>query len=654
VTDQSLAVDATRATAYCSHAHKTISEWFTSAQKVPSLELQVTWGTARLAEIKPAGSMRPLIAALLGGSGTGKSELINALFRKPGLCVSSTRRPTTRQPKAVHHPSFNPAGFLPQTTPPIVYQDVLDDLVEQMVLVDCPDFDAKKSRDVDAEGVSRENNDAEARRASLEAVLAVADVIIVVVTWQKHWEAKLWKEVGAFVRDGRALVVVQTHRDTPASSDLRKRIKLQFGKRNLLAHLPTPARFVYADSKTELAGRDGGLASLRTILRNEIASNARRRVLFAREIESYVRLTTELCDEIGPKAAAVEGVKKATGTATRELYAIWRKAITDRLPVIMPRLAVHFDDQLSSTMAGTTFGRFLELLSNSFWLFGVVGALRAKGWMRILTVAGTATATVVEKVQREVARDAPWLEGVDFEAGPNARAEIFEPVTDAWIKASGPLRLDAARAKNERVNWEQAGAAELRRIGAELETKIRRRIAIEAHTTSKSWKRFVVAAVFLFVPAFGLFLLAKSYFVDVPINGKPALGVDFILLTCFLTVVWGLILKRLLFRQFAGLVEAQVKEVLKQDVDGQSSKAIFQGIVAEVAPVESAFERLSSVKKELEELRGRVLGAPRAENKSAVDRVADADALTRLDVAQASSDVVAESQHRSRAVAMGS
>ena len=607
MTDHFVTMDSTQANAYCSHAHKRISEWFASAGKIPALEIEVVLGLARFGEIKRAGSMRPLIATLLGGSGTGKSSLVNALFKRPGLCASAERRPTTRQPKAIHHPSANPSAFLPQTTP-IVYQEVASDLVEQMVVVDCPDFDAQRSRDPGGVGMAEEHDDAIARRASLDAVLSAADVIIVAVTSQKYWDDKLWEKVGEFVRDGRALVVVQTHRDTVESSNRLQDIESELTRLNFLVHLPTPTRFVYVDSETEIAGRDGGLADLRAILRDEIASNSRRRVLFAREIESYIRLTTELYCAIELKEAAVKKVKLATNSATRELYEKWRNAIAIQIPVIKPRLAVHFDDQLSSTMAGTTFGRFLELVSNSLWLFALVPALRARGWTRILTVAGTATAAVVEKVRREVARDAPWLEGIDVDPDPNERAKTLDEVANAWMRASGPLRLDPARPVTERVEWEQSTADECRRAGATLEVKIRRRIAVGVLKASKSWKRFIVAFMFILVPAFGLFLLGKSYFIDVPINGKPALGVDFILLTIFLTVIWGLFLKRLLFRKFANLVNAKVEEVLKEDVDGLSSEAIFRGIAAEVAPVETAFDRLSSVKEEVEELRKRVLG----------------------------------------------
>jgi len=139
----------------------------------------------------PGSEARPLLVALLGGTGVGKSMLVNALFRKPELCATSLTRPTTSRPKAIRHTSRNPSALLPRTVPPILTQDVTDDLVEQMIIIDCPDFDSLPAKGSGEQKSEHDLDDDQEKRASLDVVLNACDVLLVVVTHQKFWDEAL-------------------------------------------------------------------------------------------------------------------------------------------------------------------------------------------------------------------------------------------------------------------------------------------------------------------------------------------------------------------------------------------------------------------------------------------------------------------------------
>ena len=91
---------------------------------------------------------RPLLVVMLmGGTGVGKSTLLNALAGAP-VAQASFARPTTRDPVVYFHHSVNPERLDPALRLCRLVQHDRDDLM-QKVLVDTPDLD---SNDLDQPG----------------------------------------------------------------------------------------------------------------------------------------------------------------------------------------------------------------------------------------------------------------------------------------------------------------------------------------------------------------------------------------------------------------------------------------------------------------------------------------------------------------------
>ncbi|MGE3538751.1 MAG: GTPase [Candidatus Tectimicrobiota bacterium] len=599
------AVDTTRAIAYCAYVRQEIEAWLTQAASLPSLSLEAAWGRMQLSEVLhfgPGSEARPLLVALLGGTGVGKSTLVNALFRQPELCPTSLRRPTTSRPKAIHHPSRNPMLFIPQTVPPMLTQEVADDLVEQMIIIDCPDFDAlplASGGDLKAAGPRDED---QAKRASLDAVLHACDVLLVVVTHQKFWDEALWKEIQKYLRDGRALVVVQTHARDPATTNRLTDIEARLREHGLLTRLPTAARFLFVDSLAEFRHEDSGIDQLRAVLRHQIARNARRTLLVSRTFESYLSLVRSLRAEVAAKEAAAWELLDTAQSASRELGRMWRNAILLRLPVILPRLSVYFDDHLSSMMAGTIFGRFLNMWSHAVWLLAMFPALYVRGVGRLLVLGSAATGAVIQRLQRAIQRDTPWLEGLDLEPDGTAREAIFDAVVNRWVKVAQHIQLAGESLPASRAAWELASVQACRNFGVALEGQISRALSAAAVREGPSRWRFLPSTVFIVLPAFGIALLGKNYFWDVPIQGKAPFGIDFIVLTCFLTLVWGLLVKRTLFGRFRRLLRKTIHEVLAVEQDSALVEAIFPEIVAATKPLLACTQRLQRLAEELDAL----------------------------------------------------
>ena len=119
---------------------------------------------------------RPLLVVLLmGGTGVGKSTLLNALAGAP-VAQASFTRPTTRDPVVYYHQSVKPDRFDPALRHcRLVSHD--RPALQDKVLVDTPDLD---SNDV-------------LNREKLKGLLPVADIVLYVGSQEKYHDRLGWE-----------------------------------------------------------------------------------------------------------------------------------------------------------------------------------------------------------------------------------------------------------------------------------------------------------------------------------------------------------------------------------------------------------------------------------------------------------------------------
>src|SRR5262245_11456254 len=146
-----------------------------------------------------------LVIMLMGGTGVGKSTLLNALAGAP-IAQASFTRPTTRDPVVYYHESVRPERFDPSLRHCRLVQHDRESLA-QKVIVDTPDLDS---------------NDL-ANREKLLALLPVADVVLYVGSQEKYHDRLGW-DLFKEQRRRRAFAFVLTKWDrcvTGAASGLR-------------------------------------------------------------------------------------------------------------------------------------------------------------------------------------------------------------------------------------------------------------------------------------------------------------------------------------------------------------------------------------------------------------------------------------------------
>lgn len=139
-------------------------------EHLAQLTRDLTRQADELAKERPA-----LIVLLMGGTGVGKSTLLNALAQGK-VAVASYTRPTTRDPIVYHHQSM-PIERLPEPLRrcKLVAHD--REALEHKILVDTPDLDSNEPEN----------------RTKLAAVLPVADVVLYVGSQEKYHDAAGWE-----------------------------------------------------------------------------------------------------------------------------------------------------------------------------------------------------------------------------------------------------------------------------------------------------------------------------------------------------------------------------------------------------------------------------------------------------------------------------
>ena len=163
--------------------------WRPLKNALPDLRDRVDWLDRQIDRIP-----QPLVAVLFGGTGTGKSTLLNAIAGAP-IALTGEHRPTTEEPTVYHPPAtseeFGPARY--------VESPVLDDLV----LIDMPDTDSVKVEHADR----------------VQQLLKKADVVLFCGTQQKYKNEQSLTLLRP-LKDERKIVCIQTLADQDA--DIRQ------------------------------------------------------------------------------------------------------------------------------------------------------------------------------------------------------------------------------------------------------------------------------------------------------------------------------------------------------------------------------------------------------------------------------------------------
>jgi hypothetical protein len=460
----------------------------------------------------------PLVVATFGGTGTGKSSLVNAIVGRE--CAQTGRqRPTTIRPLLLAHPETDLAG-LGFSVEDFEVARVEVPLLRDIVLIDCPDPDTCESE-------SKGNN-----LERLHRLLPHCDVLIYTSTQQKYRSGRVTDELG-IAATGCRLLFVQTHADL--DEDIR-----DDWRRHLAAHYEVPEVF-FVDSlqglKEQLAdGRPSGdLAHLQEVLTTQLSAAQRMRVRRANLVDLLHAALVHCRAHLGENAEALQQLEAALEVQHEKLVHSMAAHLGREL-----RQSSHLWERrlLGAITEVWGFSPFSSLLR----LYNALGGLIAS--LTLFRARSSAQIALVGAVQ-----GFRWLRTKQQEQAAESRLQHLTSTSADDSTLREAQLLIAGYVKSARFDpvLVQAGTLDtLRGEAIELEEKFLqdagRRIddvIDELVVQNSGWfTRARYEVLFAVYPLFVFYRVGKNFFYDSLVHNVEPLGTNFYISAALFFLLW--------------------------------------------------------------------------------------------------------------------
>ena len=471
----------------------------------------------------------PLVVATFGGTGTGKSSLVNALVGRE--CTTTGReRPTTVRPVLVAHANTELEALgLPIDEFEIVQADA--PILRDIVLVDCPDPDTTEAAQMPGSNLER-----------LHQLLPHCDVLIYTSTQQKYRSARVGEEWGQ-AATGCRLLFVQTHADL--DEDIR-----QDWREQLSAQYEVPEMF-FVDSlralREQSAGQrpSGDFARLQDLLTAQLAASERIQIRRANLIDlihaALERCRTEL-DRNRPALAELETVLEEQ---RNKLTAAMAGGLRDELLVSRNLWERRLLSSVTDIWGFSPFSSMLRFYNGLGGLVASFSLFRARSSAQMALIGALEGARRLQTRQQEKETESR-LQRIAALGFDDAMLRETHFVVAGYVKSA---RLDPALAERTSLETMRDEAA---RVEDQFLGNAGRRIdeIIDRLSVKNSGLliRVFYESLFGAYVAFVLFLIGKNFFFDTLVDHRPYLTIDFYVSAGVVFLLWS----GLLVMAFAG------------------------------------------------------------------------------------------------------
>jgi hypothetical protein len=486
------------------------------------------------------GSLRtrlesPLVIATLGGTGTGKSELVNALAGAE-VVRSGRGRPTTLCPTMVCRPGFRPdmLGIDPGEVE-VVERDL--PALAQLVIIDCPDPDTSDRP---------EAPEAASPLARLRRILPYCDVLLVTTTQQKYRSARVSEELTA-AAPGARTVFVQTHADQDI--DIREDWRRVLAQSTTASHSLAPIareHIWFVDSRAALACAQQGLApqgefaGLCDLLLRQYAGTASARIRRANFVDLSIEALANCRARLDADMPAIEKVQAAIANERSQLAALLAGRVLGDLRTNRRPWEARLLEQITSRWGLSPFSLVLRVYQ------GLGSVATAALLYRARTPAQLALLGAVEGArtwQRHRQARRPMRQVSERAAGGWDASELRRAATiiDGYaLDAQFAIKNNRTATDALDAQAEQASLDFAARLAGDLDSLIAR----QAQRSSGFFTRMFYELLLLAMLVFVLFRLAKNFFYDswLASNIVPMWGVEAYATGTFWLVLWSMFL----------------------------------------------------------------------------------------------------------------
>ncbi len=525
----------------------------------------------------------PLVVATFGGTGTGKSSLVNALVGAE-VTTAGRQRPTTRKPIIICHQRTDIAQLgLPLDACELVRSE--SDLVRDFVIVDCPDPD------------TNETETPGSNLALLHTLLPYCDVLIYVSTQQKYRSARVSQEL-AQAADGCRVIFVQTH------ADLDEDIRADWSQQ-LSASFTTPDIF-FVDSQRALREQQssqrpsGDMGQLVDLLARELGTAARVRIRRANVVDLLSEAVTR-CESLVQKK---EADLACLETALHEQRGQLAQRMSEQLCRDLGQSRGLWERRLvESVVENWGLSPFSAVLRGYHGLGTIITSLslsRARSTAQ-MAVIGVAHGVRMWRESQERRSAEAGLQRASSLGLDDSLLRETELIVEGHVRSAGfdrsalpPVTLDQLREQASKIESQFLGDA-----GSRADDLIHSL----AHRNTRWWVRGGYELCLMAYLGFVLYRVGRNFFFDSFVLEKPLLATDFYLPAAIFGVLWiGMLLILFVQRLRSGL-QGEIQALARQLVDVRLSGGLFPGLETECRTARQQIRELAELREAIEQCR---------------------------------------------------
>ena len=540
---------------------------------------------------------RMLVVGVIGGTGTGKSTLVNALAGCDLSPAGDIARPTTINPVVVAARDVD-LSWLPvdAMNARVVRSDAA--AVANIVLVDCPDPDTQAEALRHGGGQTTHSparpSDSNHNRELLEAVLPACDVLLLVSTAQKYRSWVVAREVAAFA-PGRPLLFVQTHasRDPDIRDDWRRELESQGFV------VPRIFRLDAVEAATRSAAGlepDVGFRDLVEAIDAELVGRAARRVRRTGSLDLAGWFLRQSQEALAPLRGPVAQLSAGVASERTRLEGILARSVGSRLRASRTAWQRILTGEIVERWHGGPFASFLHVVESiiAFW-----PRMRAAGGGLITRLLAGQPADMIPAGQggwqavEELGLSAAEVEqSRSVLCGLSARARLAEPLV-------GRARLDESRVA-------ATVGTLLERTAAWLSSGIDRLVAERRGRIDGPVFRWVCEALFSGLLVAVLVRAGWNFFVGHLWQGRVVDGGGFLQEALVWVILWGFLLRWIAFARVRVGLDSDIQSLVARLPQAHLTDPLLADFAAAADATALFIEQGDRLRRDHEALVGRL------------------------------------------------
>jgi hypothetical protein len=518
----------------------------------------------------------PLIVATFGGTGTGKSSLVNALVGEE-VTRTGRERPTTRRPVVIAHPAADLELLgLPLEELDVVRRDA--DLLRDVILLDCPDPDTtSKASDADSE----------TNLGRLRALLPCCDVLLYVSTQQKYRSARVSDELLAAAA-GCRILFVQTHAglDEDVRDDWQRTLGEQF---------EVPEIF-FVDSLRAIEEQQAGLrpsgdmGRLLEMLRSRFGVSERVRIRRANVLDLLQAGLLRCREILEERRLAIDRLRQALAAQQEELSRRMAERLQEELLSSHGLWERRLLTAVTDRWGMSPFSALLRIYNGLGGIVSSLTLMRARSTAQ-LALLGTIQGVRWWEGKRKEQQAASTLQRVGRLGLDEARLREAELVIAGHLSAAGldPELLDRQSLEHLR---EQAAALEGQFV-EDAAQGVDEIIDELSRKNSRWWVRGFYELAFGAYLGFILYRVGRNFFYESFWLEAPLLTSDFYLAAILFLILWSGVLVIAFTRRLRRGLRFRVNRLAQRMVDRKLSRGLFPQLERAVGEAEQSCDELS-------------------------------------------------------------